>query len=136
MSLMRAITLQRRSWFIMILALAFFVRALIPAGHMVAPSSLTLTVQICADGASGLTSVDIQVPLSSGGQRDTSNHGQKSAPCAFSSLSMASITGDHWPLLIVALATIVTTIITNGAPQLQRQAHHIRPPLRGPPLFA
>jgi hypothetical protein len=133
---MRAITFQQRSLVIAILALALFVRAVIPAGFMVAPSSLKLTVQVCADGASGQTSVQIEVPLSKGGQRDKSDHGQKSRPCAFSALSMASMAGDHRPLLIVALATIVATIITNCASHLQQQAHHLRPPLRGPPLFA
>ena len=133
---MRAITFQQRSWIIVILAMALFVRAVIPAGYMVAPSSLKLTVQVCADGASGQTSVEIEVPLSEGGQRDKKNHGQTSGPCAFSALSMASMAEDHSPLLIEALATIVATIITNGAPHLQHQTRHLRPPLRGPPLFA
>jgi hypothetical protein len=133
---MRAITFQQRSWVIVILALALFIRAVIPAGFMVAPSSLKLTVQVCADGASGKTSVQIEVPLSKGGQRDKSDHGQKSEPCAFSALSMASMATDHSPLLIAALATIVATIITNGAPHLQHQTHYLRPPLRGPPSFA
>lgn len=133
---MRAITFQQRSWVIVILALALFVRAVIPAGFMVAPSSLKLTVQVCADGASDQTTVQIEVPLSKGGQRDQGDHGQKNGPCAFSVLSMASMAQDHGPLLIVALATIVTTIITNGAPHSRQRAHHLRPPLRGPPLFA
>ena len=119
-----------------ILALALLVRAVIPAGYMVAPSSLKLTVQVCADGASDQTSVQIEVPLSKGGQRDKSDHGQKSGQCAFSALSMASMVGDHRPLLIVALATIVATIITNSVSHLQRQTRQLRPPLRGPPLFA
>jgi hypothetical protein len=133
---MRAITFQQRPLVMVILALALFVRAVIPAGYMVAPSSLKLTVQVCADGVSGQTTVQIEVPLSKGGQRDKSDHGQKNGPCAFSALSMASMAQDHRPLSIVALATIVATIITNGAPHLQQQAHHLRPPLRGPPLFA
>ena len=70
-----------------ILAMALFVRAVIPAGYMVAPSSLKLTVQVCADGGTGQTSVEIEVPLSKGGQRDKNNHGQTSGPRAFSPLS-------------------------------------------------
>ena len=133
---MRAIIPKQRSLLMVIFALALLVRAVIPAGFMVSPSSLKLTVQICADGAPGQTSIQVEVPLSKGGQRDKSDHGQKSGPCAFSALSMASMAQDHRPLSIVALATIIATIITNGAPHLQQQAHHPRPPLRGPPLFA
>lgn len=136
MTAMRVLTLQKRSWFIVILALALFVRAVIPAGFMVAPSSLMLSVQICADGVTGPSKVEIEVPLSNGGQSDKSDHVQKSGPCAFSALSMASMAGDHSPLLIVALAAIVATIITHGAPHLQHQTRYLRPPLRGPPSFA
>lgn len=136
MTAMRAITLHKRSWFIIILALAMFVRAVVPAGYMVAPSTLKLSVQICAEGLTQPSKVEIEVPLSQGGQGDKSNHGQKSGLCAFSALSMASMVGDHSPLLIMALAIIVATIITFGAPLIQHQTPHLRPPLRGPPSFA
>jgi MFS-type transporter involved in bile tolerance (Atg22 family) len=133
---MRAIIPKQRSLLMVIFALALLVRTVIPAGFMVSPSSLKLTVQICADGAPGQTSIQVEVPLSKGGQRDNSDHGQKSQPCAFSALSMASMAGGHSTLLIVALAVIVGTIVTNGATHLQRKTRHLRPPLRGPPLFA
>jgi hypothetical protein len=133
---MRAIIPKQRSLLMVIFALALLVRAVIPAGFMVSPSSLKLTVQICADGAPGQTSIQVEVPLSKGGQRDNSDHGQKSEPCAFSALSMASMAGDHSTLLNVALAVIVGTIVTNGATHLRRKTRHLRPPLRGPPLFA
>ena len=105
-------------------------------GYMVAPSSLKLSVQICAHGVTGPSKVEIQVPLSKGRQTDKTDHRQKTGPCAFSALSMASMAGDHNPLLIAALATIVATIVTNGAPHLQHQTRHLRPPLRGLPSFA
>lgn len=136
MTALRAINLQQRSWFIMILALALFVRAVIPAGYMVAPSSLKLTVQICAEGLTQQSKIEIEVPLSQSGQSDKSDHEQKSGPCAFSALSMASMAGDHSPFVIIALANILATVITNSAPHLQHQTRHLRPPLRGPPLFA
>ena len=136
MTALRAINLQQRSWFIMILALALFVRAVIPAGYMVAPSSLKLTVQICAEGLTQQSKIEIEVPLSQSGQSDKSDHEQKSGPCAFSALSMASMAGDHSPFVIIALANILVTVITNGAPHLQHQTRHLHPPLRGPPLFA
>lgn len=135
MRAMRVLTLHQRSWFIMILALAMFVRAVVPAGYMVAPASMTLSVQICADGVTGPSKIEIEVPLSKGGQSDKSDHGQKSGQCAFSALSMASIATDHSPLLIAALATIVATIVTHGTPHLQHQTRYLRPPLRGPPSF-
>lgn len=119
MRAMRVLTLHQRSWFIMILALAMFVRAVVPAGYMVAPASMTLSVQICADGVTGPSKIEIEVPLSNDGQSDKTDHGQKSGPCAFSALSMALMAGDHSPLLIAALATIVAIIVTHGAPHLQ-----------------
>lgn len=133
---MRALAIQQRSWFIVIIALALFVRALIPNGYMIAPSSLKLTVQICAGETSGQTNREIEVPLSKNEQSDKSGHPEKSAPCGFSVLSMASIADDHSPLKILALADILATIVESGAPILRHQTLYLRPPLRGPPSFA
>jgi hypothetical protein len=133
---MRAITFQHQSWVLIILALALSVRAVIPAGYMVASPSLKLTVQICADGASGQTSVDIEVPLTKNKQKDNGGQQQESAPCAFSALSMASMTQDHSPLLIIMLAIILAAVVTSGAPFLRHQTLYLRPPLRGPPSLA
>ncbi|MGB5077922.1 MAG: hypothetical protein WBO17_10620 [Sphingorhabdus sp.] len=136
MKVLRAINIQQRSWVIILLALALFVRAVIPTGYMVAPTSLKLTVQVCAEMLTEQTKIEIEVPLTKGGRSDQSDHGQKSSPCAFSALSMASTAGDDSPLLILALAMMLAATAAIGAPLLRQQIAHLRPPLRGPPSIA
>lgn len=132
---LRALAMKQRSWAMMIVALALLVRALIPAGYMIVPNSLTLTVQICSGLQTDHATIDIVVPMSSKGQDHLGDHSQKSPPCAFSALSMASMAGASCPLLALALAYIIAIAVTATAPVPCRSIAHLRPPLRGPPSF-
>jgi len=133
---LRAFTIKRRSWAMMLVVIALLIRGLIPAGYMVAPSALTLSVQICSDFQGVHGTIQIVVPRSGDGQDSPGKHSQKNPPCAFSALSMASIAGADGLLLAQALAFILAIgVILVGSP-VHRPFAHLRPPLRGPPSFA
>ena len=136
MNYLRAFTFQQRSWAMMLVALALLVRALVPAGYMVAPSTLTLDVQICSDVQGGHASMQIVVPRSDDKQDRSGKQNQKNQPCAFSALTMASLAGADDLLLAQAIAFILITSTLLVASLACLPFAHQRPPLRGPPSFA
>jgi len=127
---------RRLALFCAMLALAL--RALVPAGMMLAPGVHALTVTICADASGGHASRVIVVPQ--GEPAPGSPHDGKAdhpaAPCAYTALSMAALGGADPVLLAGALAIIVATGVAAIAPTRPRAIAHLRPPLRGPPLIA
>ena len=62
MNNLRAFTFQRRTWAMVLVAIALLIRGLIPAGYMVAPSALTLSVQICSGFENEHSTIEIVVP--------------------------------------------------------------------------
>lgn len=136
MNTLRAFTIKRRSWAMTLVALALLVRALVPAGYMVAPSTLTLNIQLCSDVQGEHASMQIVVPRSGNGQDGSGKPGQKNQPCAFSALGMASLAGADDLLLAQALAFILNTGAVYVASLACRPFAHQRPPLRGPPSLA
>jgi hypothetical protein len=135
MTIMRAYIFERRTWAMLLVAIALLVRGLVPAGYMVAPSALTLSVQICSDFQGEHGTIQIVVPRSGDGQDGSGDHNQKNPPCAFSALSMASMAGADGLLLAVALAFILAIGVTAVGSPVRRRFAHLRPPLRGPPSF-
>ena len=133
---LRAFTIKRRSWAMLLVAIALLIRGLIPASYMVTPSALTLSIQLCSGFEDKHSSIKIVVPRSGDGQDRSGDHSQKVPPCAFSALSMASMTGADGLLLAVALAFILITSALLVALPVHRRFAHLRPPLRGPPSFA
>ena len=136
MNTLRAFILKQRPWAMVLAVFALLVRGLVPAGYMLAPSALTLSVQICSDLQEDHPTIQIVVPRSGDGQDRSGDHGQKNPPCAFSALSMASVAGADGLLLAVALAFILITSALLVALPVHRRFAHLRPPLRGPPSFA
>jgi hypothetical protein len=118
----------------LVVALALAMKALVPAGYMIAPQFMVLTVTICADAQGKRITHDITVPKETG-------HGEASGDkagnaCSWSSLSMASLGSAPPELLAIALAFIVALGFLPAAPPVARIASWLRPPLRGPPLLA
>lgn len=136
MNYLRAFTFQRRSWAMMLVALALLVRALVPAGYMVASSTLTLNIQLCSDAQGGHASMKIVVPRLGDKKDGSGTHTQKNQPCAFSALTMASLAGADDLLLAQAIAFILITSTLLVASLACLPFAHQRPPLRGPPSFA
>lgn len=133
---LRALMFERHHWAMAIIALALLVRAMIPAGYMVASTPLTLSVQICSEVQGGTARTDIVVPMAPDHQQQSGSHDQNGAPCAFSALGMASLAGTPAPFVAIALAFILAIAATTTVPTWRRQIAHLRPPLRGPPPFA
>jgi len=116
--------------------LALALRALLPAGTMLAPEGRTLTVTICAD-ATGLPQLrEIAVP---GAPRDghaPAKSGADGNACPYAGLAMASLAGADPVLLAAALALLMVLGLLAVAPPPAAQIRRLRPPLRAPPLFA
>ncbi|MFN3748537.1 MAG: DUF2946 family protein [Sphingorhabdus sp.] len=117
----------------LLVAFALLAKAVIPAGYMIAPSSKTFTVMICADGSGDMQSRAIAVPMKPGSHDDSESSGQAGKACAYAATSMAAMGGADAPLLAIALLFILALgFAPTATPQL-RQTNHLRPPLRGPP---
>ena len=135
MQRLRASIRQYRHLALALLLLAFFVRAVIPAGFMVSASSDTvLTVTICADASAGLKQMELVIP----GKKPAGDHsdGKKVQHCAFSSLAKVADSGADPVLLALAFAFILVL----GLAPMRRlpfgRNFYLRPPLRGPPAVA
>lgn len=82
---LRQILLRNQALAGVMLALALFVRALVPAGYMATGEGRSITVTLCAD-ASG-TPKTVAVPL---GQHDAGQDSpDKHKPCAFAGMGLA-----------------------------------------------
>jgi hypothetical protein len=120
----------------LLVALALLVKAAIPMGYMLGPSSKTFTVTICADGSGEMQSRAITVPMKPGSHDDSKDAARSGKACSYSATSMAAIGGADAPLLAMALLFILALgFAPTPRPPLQ-QSRHLRPPLRGPPATA
>lgn len=118
----------------LLVALAIAMKALVPAGYMLAPQITVLTVTICADAQGKRITHDIAVPKKAG-HGDGSGEQDKGA-CSWSSLAMASLGAAGPELLALALAFILALGFLPSAPPAPRIVSWLRPPLRAPPLLA
>ncbi len=133
---LRAFTVERRTWAMMLVVITLLIRGLIPAGYMVAPSAVTLSVKICSGFEDERSTIKIVVPRSGEEHDRSGDHSQKNPPCAFSALSMASMAGADGLLLAQAVAFVLITNAILVASSVHRPLPRLRPPLRGPPSFA
>lgn len=134
MSSLRALTQKYAQLTLLLVALALAVKALVPAGYMIAPAGdRFLTVTICTD-ASGAPQ-QMQIAISDQGQKrsDRSEAGDKSQPCAFSGLGHAALGGADALLLAAALAFILLVGFAPLPASPTRAIPFQRPPLRAPP---
>lgn len=128
---------HRNRWLALLLVvMAFGMKAMVPSGYMLGGEAKTLTFQIC-DGKGDATVKQIVVPTS--GKEDHGGKGGQSAHdgiCPHSVLSHAAMTGAD-PIQL-ALALLFIFAMGFAALVLRVRAHvlHLRPPLRGPPALA
>lgn len=114
------------------MVLALLIKGLIPAGYMLNDKAgHVLTVTICGD-ASGQT-LTKQIAVPSQGKAD---HAKAQATCAWGLLAMAALGGADVLLLAAALAFILALGFAASRPALPSRRAYLRPPLRGPPVFA
>ena len=130
---MRALSRTYRRFALVLIALAFFAKGVIPPGYIAAASpDRVMTVSICADASGGLRQMQMAIP----GKAEGGGAGKSAkadGQCAFSALSHAALGGADAVLLALAFAFILIL----GLAPVKRLPFgpfaHLRPPLRGPP---
>lgn len=128
--------LREHRWLALwLIAAALAVKALVPAGFMLANTGgKTLTVAIC-DGT-GPATMTIALPMDQDHGSAPADAGKQDGGCAFSVLGHAATGGADPVLLIAAIAFLLALgYVAVAAPAPQRRAYAL-PPLRGPPARA
>jgi hypothetical protein len=121
---------------IALLAMTLAVKALVPAGYMLAPDSksLSLTVTVCTGIDTMQKTIEIPVHKSQDGKSSHEKAGD--SPCAFTALSHAPIGGADGILLALALLFVITAGFASITPNMAQTWRRLWPPLRGPPIFS
>lgn len=132
MGFLRAFFQQHRGFAIAVILAALCVKALVPAGMMVAGSTSLITVEICADASGTAAPLHVALPMKSEPVGKAASH----ADCAFSSLGMMALGAVDVALLAAALAFILATGFAAVRTIRPHRLAHLRPPLRGPPACA
>jgi hypothetical protein len=127
--------LREHRWLALwLIAAALAVKALVPAGYMLADTGgKTLTVAIC-DG-SGPVAMTIALPMDPDHAK-APDGAKQDGGCAFSALAHATMGGADPALLIAAIAFLLALGFAPAAPPRVRRLAFARPPLRGPPARA
>ena len=131
----RTFLLGHRRLAVLLVALALALKALVPAGYMLAPQTTVLSVTICADGQGKRIAHDIAVPKKAGHGDEAGDHA-KDAACSWSSLAAGALGGAAPELLAALLVFILALGFRSAAPPSARSASRLRPPLRAPPVLA
>jgi len=137
MTSLRALTRRYARLTLVLLALVLAVRALVPAGFMVAPAGERfLTVTICSDATGVPKQMQIALPDKPDAGGDHAEAADKGQPCAFSGLGHALLSGADPALLAAALAFILLIWLAPLPALPTRDILFLRPPLRGPPSLS
>ena len=118
----------------LICAAALAVRLLVPTGYMLGSEHGRVAIELCSGFASGPMAT--AMPEMHGDTPDhgkSREHGKAEMPCAFSSLSAASL-GAIDPIQMAALVAFIMAVglCPVVLPAIVRRGY-LRPPLRGPP---
>ena len=132
---LRALIRGHRHLAIALVMLAFCIKAIMPAGFMVSPSSDTvLTISICSETTGTLKTVRMAIPA----KDDAGKHADqaKDSHCAFAGLGKVSTGAVDAVLLAIAFAFILAIAFAPAPRAPARRTPHFMPPLRGPPAAA
>jgi hypothetical protein len=130
---LRASIRDHRQLALLLLALAFVVRAALPAGYMVSrDASSTITVSICSDASGVHKTTQLVIPAKPGDPRKSAKDGS----CAFSAMAKGALGGTDPILLALAFAFILVLGLAPLRALPARPVPHALPPLRGPPALA
>lgn len=137
MTRLRALIHAHARFALVLLALALVVKAVVPAGFMIAPAAERfLTVTICSDATGLAQQMKIALPSKDAGKSDRAETSAKSQHCAFAGLGHAALGGADPLLLAAAIAFILLIGLAPLAALPARALPFLRPPLRGPPATA
>lgn len=132
----RALIRRNGSFALALAVLALLVKALVPAGFMIAPQGdRFLTVTICADASGTPRQMTIALPGKNGGSADHSDTAGQDRPCAFAGLGHPALGSADPVLLAAALAFILLVGLAPLRALAARDIPFLRPPLRGPPAL-
>lgn len=130
MSRLRALLLRHRSILMVLLAAALAMKALVPAGYMLAATSDSFTVSVCS-GMDG-EQTTITIPKRS---QDAGKNAVDRQLCHASALDHAALGGADPFVLAAALAFILALGFAPVAIPARRSIRYQTPPLRGPPAL-
>ena len=130
---LRASIRDHRHLALLVLALAFLVRAALPAGYMVArDASSVITIAVCSDATGEHKVTQLVVPAKPGAPVKPAKDGS----CAFSAMAKGTLGGTDPILLALAFAFILVLGLAPARMLPARPVPHTQPPLRGPPALA
>lgn len=136
MRLLRNLIHARPHIAMFILAMTLCVKALVPSGYMVMAGETTITVGLCSGFADGPQAATITIPIDKPAPGDPAHKGKSETPCAFTALSMASMSGADAPLLALALVFVMAVGLVARTSEPQVAAFRLLPPSQGPPAPA
>lgn len=130
----RAFLRDHRWLALWLIAAALAVKALVPAGYMLADTGgKTLTMAIC-DG-SGPATMTIAIPMDPDHAKPGDN-GKQDGGCAWSGLGHAMLGGADPVLLLAAIAFLLALGFAPAASPVLRRRAFAQPPSQGPPTRA
>ena len=133
MQRLRTLIRDHRQLALLVLALAFLVRAALPAGYMVSrDASSVITIAVCSDATGVHKTTQLVIPAKPG----QSGKGAKDGSCAFSAMAKGALGGVDPILLALAFAFIFVLGLAPSRLLPARPVPHALPPLRGPPALA
>lgn len=134
MERLRALIVERRRWWSLLVACSLAVRLIVPAGFMPALDGGRITLQICSGMAS--TETMATMPTMHHGKSDLPAKSRIETPCAFAGMGVAAL-GTVDPVLLLAAVLFAFLIASRAVSQvLPAPPGRLRPPLRAPPLIS
>lgn len=132
MERLRAIVMHDRRSATLLIVLAIALKALVPAGYMIASEARVLTIAVCHDASGSGSARDVVIPMKDkGGVPGKPSKGE----CPYGALAMAGLPGADAVLLALAIAFLIALgFAPQSVPRVSRPAF-LRPPLRGPPAL-
>jgi hypothetical protein len=133
MNAWRTSIMARRRTAVLLVALALFAKLFVPTGYMFTPTAGGFVVQMCSGQGATPVVLDIgrQAPV-----EDHGGSGKMDAPCAFSTIGMATTSAVDAILLVSAIAFVIALGTRQVVSTVERQTARLRPPLRAPPAFS
>lgn len=133
MVVIRSMIRQHPSALALLCLAAMLMKLLVPTGFMLAPSSKTLTLQICT-GLVETKTMEIEIPIEPGpGDNHSSQDDHQSKACPFGGSANSAFDTIDPIQLALALAFVMLLAIQIQALPICKERQRLRPPLRGPP---
>jgi hypothetical protein len=134
----RRLASRHRAWAALLLAVALFMKAVVPAGYMPTQAGRTLTMTICSGSGPQTIVMHMAGDRMPGGDEDPdgNHHGANGHPCTFSALAGPALAATDPVLLARALVFAFVFALLAATPAPPRAPRYLLPPLRGPPLQA